>query len=373
MKNLLAFLLILSTISVKAQNQMPPPVKSPEVDASGKVTFRFLAPGATRVMLMRDGTGPQAMTKDANGVWSISETLPPDIYPYTFNVDGNTLPDPNNPALKPIYKISVGQSLVHVPGPSSLSWEVNDVPHGALNRHFYKSGIAGDFRDYYVYTPPGYDPYRKEPYPVLYLLHGLTDEASAWTSAGKAHVILDNLIAQGKAQPMLVVNTLGYGLPGLLDKGFMGMGPDDFRKNNELFVSSLLKEVIPMVEKNYNAGRSQKKRAIAGLSMGGGQALLGGLNNSDKFNYVGAFSPAVPTGKDFETAFPGFSSAINNKLGLIWIAIGKDDFLIKQNREFRQLLEAKNVKFDYKETEGAHTWMVWRRYLTEFVPLLFKK
>ena len=374
MRKLITVIFLFTALVVNAQTGGRPPVivKSPEVEQGGKVTFRFLAPNAQQVMLQRDGTTPKAMSKDSSGVWAFTETLEADIYPYTFNVDGNNLPDPNNPALKPIYKMALGQSMVHVPGPASLSWEQGNVPHGAISHHFYKSAVIGSDQDLYVYTPPNYDANRKKPYPVLYLFHGLTDEASAWTAAGKAHVILDNLIAQGKAEPMIMVNTLGYGVPDLLAKGFTGMTAERFKKNNELFVSSLIKEVLPMVGKNYNTGTSQKTRAVAGLSMGGGQALLAGLNNPNLFNYVGAFSPAVPVGADFKAGFPQLNKDINNQLALLWIGIGKDDFLLSQNKQFKQLLETNNIDFDYKETEGAHTWMVWRRYLIEFVPLLFK-
>lgn len=374
MRKLMSVICLFTTLVVNAQTNGRPSVivKSPEVKEGGTVTFRFLAPNAQQVMLQRDGDTPKPMIKDSLGVWTYNETLAPDIYPYTFNVDGNNLPDPNNPALKPIYKMALGQSMVRVPGPASLSWEAGNVPRGTVSHHFYKSDIIGSEQELYVYTPPNYDPNRKKPYPVLYLFHGLTDEASAWTAAGKAHVILDNLIAQGKTEPMVMVNTLGYGVSDLLDKGFMGMTAERFKKNNELFVSSLIGEIIPKIEKEYNAGRSQKARAVAGLSMGGGQALLAGLNNPKLFNYVGAFSPAVLVGPDFKAGFPQLNKDINKQIALVWIGIGKDDFLLSQNKQFKQLLETNDIKFDYKETEGAHTWMVWRRYLTEFVPLLFK-
>lgn len=374
MRKLFMFILLSVAVTVNAQpgGRLPILIKSPEVASNGNVTYRFLAPNAKQVSLLRDGAAPKAMTKDSLGIWSFSEALTPDIYPYSFNADGNIQPDPNNPALKPIYKMSLGQSLLHVPGTDPLIWEMRDVARGTLHRHQYKSEEIGHQSELYVYTPANYDPGRQEPYPVLYLFHGLTDEASAWTSAGKAHTILDNLIAEGKAEPMIVVNTLGYGVPDLLEKGFLGMSPERFKQNNQVFVSSLIKEVIPMVEKIYNTGRSQNKRAIAGLSMGGGQALLAGLNNPGLFNYVGAFSPAVLVGDDFKEGFPSLKKDINKQIALLWIRIGKNDFLLNQNNRFVNLLESKKVKFDYKVTEGAHTWMVWRRNLAEFAPLLFK-
>ncbi len=198
-----------------------PGVHSPEVDSEGRVTFRYRAPNAKEVVVFRDGGSPLPMKMDDQGVWTATtEPLAPDFYPYSFVVDGAITPDPANPSLKPMYKIALGQSVVHVPGPASLSWEWNDVPHGTVTNHFYKSGIIGDDRNFYVYTPPNYDPHRKQPYPVLYLLHGFSDDASAWTTVGRANVILDNLIAQGKAKPMLIVNTLGYGVPDIINGGF---------------------------------------------------------------------------------------------------------------------------------------------------------
>ena len=203
MRKLFVFILLAIAITVTAQpgGRLPISIKSPEIGLNGKVTYRFLAPNAKNVLLLRDGAAPQIMTKDSVGIWSFSETLAADIYPYSFNADGNILPDPNNPALKPIYKMSIGQSLLHIPGTSSLVWEARDVPRGTLHRHEYKSEVIGTQSELYVYTPPNYDPGRAEPYPVLYLFHGLTDEASAWISGGKAHIILDNLIAEGKQSP----------------------------------------------------------------------------------------------------------------------------------------------------------------------------
>src|SRR5579875_1943947 len=191
----------------------PEPLRSPEVGEDGRVTFRFRAPNAKEVLVALDGAPRAAMHQDDQGVWSLTtDPLPPDVYPYSFVVDGTMLADPSNPLVKPIV-MGGNQSLVHVPGPPELSWEVNDVPHGTLHRHFYRSAIAGEGRDFHVYTPPGYDPAGREEYPVLYLLHGITDDASAWTTAGRAHVILDNLIARGEARPMVVVMPLGYAFP----------------------------------------------------------------------------------------------------------------------------------------------------------------
>ena len=350
-----------------------PAVHSPEVDSDGRVTFRYRAPNAKEVIVLRDGGEPLPMKIDDQGVWTATtDPLPPDFYPYSFLVDGTAMPDPSNSFLKPMYKMALGQSIVHVPGPASLSWEWNDIPHGTVTNHFYKSRIIGDDRDYYVYTPPNYDPHRKQPYPVLYLLHGFSDDASAWITVGRANVILDNLIAQGKAEPMLIVNTLGYGVPDIIKGGF-NINPAVAETNNDKFVEALLEEVIPQVEKEYHVSKDSSGRAVAGLSMGGGESLSAGLNHPDKFAWVGGFSSAVMlAGSDVSKAFPAVDAKINSQLRLLWIACGTDDQLIKSNRQFEDWLTSKGVRFTRIETPGAHTWMVWRRNLTEFAPLLFQ-
>jgi enterochelin esterase-like enzyme len=375
-KYFITIMLCLALTGVKAQSVTATAqknVQSPQVGKDGDVTFRFLAPNAKKVMLIMDDAKPRPMVKDTAGVWSYTETFAPDVYRYTFSVDGNVLPDPNNPYIKPLFKRALGQSLAHVPGSSDLSWELNDVPHGVLSQHFFKSKIVGDDRDMRVYMPPGYDPKRKEPYPVLYLFHGLTDETSAWVTAGRENIIMDNLIAQGKAKPMIIVNTLGYGAPEMFDPATGQRTKEAYKKNEELFIATLLKEVIPMVEGLYNTGKTKKYRAVAGLSMGGGQSLDAGLNNPDVFDYVGVFSPAVILlDPDYTKAFPKLDESVNKKLKLVWIAIGKDDYLAPSVRKYIDWLHTKNIKFDYKETEGVHSYQVWRRYLTEFAPLLFK-
>ena len=350
-----------------------PAVHSPEVDSDGRVTFRYRAPNAKEVIVLRDGGEPLPMKMDDQGVWTATtDPLAPDFYPYTFLVDGTAMPDPSNSFLKPMYKMALGQSVVHVPGPVSLSWEWNDVPHGTVTNHFYKSGIIGDDRNFFVYTPPGYDPHRKQPYPVLYLLHGFSDDASAWMIVGRANVILDNLIAQGKAKPMLIVNTLGYGAPEIIKGGF-NFDPALAKINNDKFVAALLAEVISQIEKEYHVSKEASGRAIAGLSMGGAESLSAGLNHPDTFAWVGGFSSAtIMLDSDVSKAFPAVDARINSQLRLLWIACGTDDQLIKPNRQFEDWLTSKGVRFTRIETPGAHTWMVWRRNLTEFAPLLFQ-
>jgi enterochelin esterase-like enzyme len=353
--------------------QTPPaPVVSPQVQSDNRVTFRFRAPNANEVSLSLEGAPKDlAMQKDEQGVWSVtSEPLTPDFYGYAFVADGVHLIDPSNPLMKPNLLNTTSQ--VHVPGPG-LPWEVVDVPHGEIHHHFYKSTVVGDQRDFYVYTPPGYDARGKQSYPALYLLHGFSDDASGWTAVGRANVILDNLIAQGKTKPMLVVMTLGYGAPEILRGGFGGFSrnPEVRDRNFAKFSEALLGEVLPRVESAYLVNKDRNSRAIAGLSMGGSESLLTGLNNLDKFAWVGAFSSGgIP--EEFDKDFPKLDAKANNQLKLLWIACGVDDRLIELNRKLRSWLEAKGVHKVDIETPGAHTWMVWRRNLVAFSGLLFR-
>jgi enterochelin esterase family protein len=312
------------------------------------------------------------MQKDEQGVWSITtDPLEPDFYGYSFEADGVRLIDPSNHLMKP--NLLNTQSVVHVPGPASLPWEVNDVPRGTIHHHFYRSGIVGDDRDFYVYTPPSYNPKAKKLYPTLYLLHGFSDDASAWTAVGRAHVILDNLIAQGKAKPMIVVMPLGYGAPEIVSQGFAALHNSSLRQRNfQKFRDTLVDEVLPQVEAAYRTSKERKSRAVAGLSMGGAESLLTGLNALDRFAWIGAFSSGgLP--EDFPADFPGLDSRANTQLRLLWIACGTDDHLIDFNRKFRDWLRSKGIQHTDIETPGAHTWMVWRRNLASFVSLLFQK
>jgi enterochelin esterase family protein len=364
-----------------------PPVKSPDVAADGRVTFRLRAPKATEVAVT--GIGQRlAMQKDDQGVWSVTtEPLKPDIYTYSFSVDGGTFVDPGNGSLKTSFG-SAGQSLLHVPGAGVQ--EPGEGPRGSVDHHFYKSALIGDKRDYYVYTPPNYDANRKEPYPVLYLLHGLGDDAAAWLNVGAANVILDNLINQGKAKPMIMVNTLGYGTPDG-PRGAMGatMIPT--------FAKALIEEVMPQVEKAYRVTKDRNQRAIAGLSMGGAESLYTGLHHVDKFAYIGSFSgafvmwpranpPAPPAeggrggrgapsmvDADFEKNFPDLNAKAAAPLKLVWIACGTEDGLNTVNKQFKGWLKQKDIPFTDLEIPGyAHVWPLWRQNLAELAPLLFQ-
>jgi enterochelin esterase-like enzyme len=352
----------------------PPPtvVISPEVHPDNRVTFRLRDPNAKAVLLRLEGRSkPIAMERDDQGIWSATtDPLNPDYYGYSFVADGVGLIDPSNWLIKPNFLNP--QSAVHVAGPATLPWELNDVPHGEVHHHFYRSAVAGDDRDYYVYTPPAYNPKAKETYPVLYLLHGFSDDANGWTAVGRAHVILDNLIAQGKAKPMIVVMPLGYGTMEMVQRGWGVWNNTELRNRNfAKFREALLTEIMPRVESEYAASKDRAGRAIAGLSMGGAESLLTGLNALDKFSWVGAFSSGgIPD--DFASDFPGLDAGANQHLQLLWIACGTEDGLITLNRKLREWLKSKGVKVTEIETPGAHTWMVWRRNLAEFASLLFR-
>lgn len=362
----------------------PSPVRSPVVSDDNRVTVRLRAPNAREVIL--NLLGRHSMQKDDQGVWSFTtDPLPPDYYPYSIIVDGLTVADPSNPLASPRLQAAPG-SLVHVPGPASLSWELNaDTPHGVVSHHWYTSTIIGDTRDFYVYTPAGYDPSGKTQYPVLVLLHGLTEDAAAWMTVGRAHVILDNLIAQGRAKPMIAISTCGYGLPltDLVDRAAMA-GP----RSKANFSRALIEEVLPAVEKTYHVSTSASMHAIAGLSMGGATAFYVGLNHPEQFAWVAGLSSALVeytigepdvegraapvTDAVFAKIFPTLDATLNSRLRLLWIACGSDDGLLGVNRQFKNWLKSTHVQFSSVETPGAHTWMVWRRNLTDLAPLLFQ-
>jgi enterochelin esterase-like enzyme len=386
------------TLASAAWSQTPPQnVKSPEISANGRITFRLWAPHAQKVSIPHltafASTGTMLeLSKDDQGIWSLTTSpMEPDIYPYRFIVDGVNIPDPANPLAAT--GIAGGPfSMVHVPGPASVSWEVSNVPHGNVVHQFYHSDLIGDDRDFYVYTPPLYDPASKTEYPVLYLLHGLGADASGWTQLG-CNFILDNLIAQSKAKRMIIVSPLGYGFANPA-KGITGRTADR-KKEFDTLTASILNEVIPIVEKMYRVAKDRDSRAIAGFSSGGAQSFYIGLNHIDKFAYVAGFSNALltypsalfgegpralPPGQKypplnpgvFADVFPSLDAKSASQLRLLWISCGTEDRLIGHNQQFRDWLQANNVQFKYVATSGEHTPMVWRRNLIELAPLLFQ-
>jgi enterochelin esterase-like enzyme len=365
MKAFISFLLLTSAVTF-AQTSRVDTLVSPEVHSDRRVTFRVRAAKASEVSLFGDWMLPntqQAMTRDEKGIWSTTlGPLEPGLAIYTFSVDGVTTPDPVNPRIK--LRARTSASLVDVPGRPPELWEARDVPHGAVEVNWTQSKVTGDTRAYYVYTPPGYNPGRWTRYPVLYLLHGNNDTASGWTDVGKANFILDNLLAEKRAVPMIIVMPWGHAVP------YAGSQSN----NTATFERYLIEEVIPHVEKKYRVARGRENRAIVGLSMGGGHALQIGLGHLELFSAVAAFSSAVP--RDFENRFKALlddPAGTNRKLKQLWIGCGRQDSAFERNQKLSELFSAHQVRNTFYPTEGLHNFAIWRRYLVEVAPLLFRK
>ena len=349
------------------QQPRPEPVVSPEVHPDRTVTFRLRAPKASEVTLTGDWLGtaqPPALAKDEKGVWSVTlGPFEPSIYIYNFNVDGVAMADPVNPRIK--LRASTSASMVEVRGNPPAFWEERDVPHGAVEINWEKSkALAGETRAMWIYTPPGYQQNSRR-YPVLYLFHGSNDTAAGWTMAGYSNFIFDNLLADKKMVPMLVVMPFGHALP-------FGMQNRDGVTNDQLFERYVLEDVIPTVEAKYRVAPGRQNRAVAGLSMGGGQSLRIGLGHLDLFSAVASFSGAVPA--DFETRFEGLlkdSAATNAKLKLLWIGCGQQDGLFPRSKHLSEVLEAHQVKHVFRAIDGVHNFTVWKKFLNEYAPLLF--
>jgi enterochelin esterase family protein len=307
--------------------------------------------------------GGQPMKKDGNGLWSTTlGPVKPDIYEYTFSADGLQIVDPSNCWLKVWLRNS--QNLVEIPGDEPLFYEQQQVPHGTVHIHKYQSKCLDITRELYVYTPPGYETNRGTRYPVLYLFHGFGDSAEAWTVVGRANLIMDNLIAENKTKPFIIVMPYGH----------TPSSPPVMRSigRYEAYEKDMVEDIIPYIRKSYRVSTERKNRAIAGLSMGGGQSLTIGLGNLGLFGWVGAFSSAIPESQKFEELLARPES-INSKLELLWIGCGRKDFLFERNRKFLERLKTEKIKHVSHITEGAHEWRIWRNYLSELAPLLFKQ
>ena len=337
---------------------------SPEVQPDRRVAFRLLAPNAHTVGLniqFAQGTAP--MTKDQNGLWHVTVgPAEPEIYEYNFIVDGLQVADPANSWLK--FWGGTAKNLVLVPGDPPMFFEKQQVPHGTVHVHKYASRSLGVTRGLYVYTPPGYEESPQVKYPVLYLLHGMGDAEDAWTVVGRANLIVDNLLAAKRAKPLVIVMPYGH----------TPAAPPDMRSlgNYAAFEKDLIEDVIPYIQKCYRVSTEQKDRAIAGLSMGGGQALTVGLGHLDLFGWLGAYSSAMPRDQSLDRLLAE-PKTINDKLQLLWIGCGKSDFLFQANQKFLERLNAGEIKHVAHITDGAHEWRLWRIYLNEFVPLLFNE
>ncbi len=361
------------------RRQPPAPVVSPEVKEDRKVTFRVRAESADAVRLASSdipdlGQGAE-MAKGEGGVWEATVgPLEPGAYRYNFSVGGLTVIDPANPTTSESNANT--WSLAVVPG--SDLFDTKDVPHGAVAEITYQSKALGRSRRMHVYTPPGYAK-GEGTFPVFYLLHGAFDSDDSWSTVGRAGFILDNLIAAGKAEPMIVVMPAGH------TSRFRFGEPNSLNRQVDEFVEDFTKDVRPYVEENYRVRADRASRAIAGLSMGGAQTLNVAIPNLADYGYVGVYSSGVfgIAGGGPNTP-PGPSWAEKNKealddpelkkgLELVWFATGKDDFLLETSRATVKMLEDHGFDVTYEETDGGHTWLNWRDYLAEFAPLLFKK
>lgn len=385
-------ILILSVIMLQAQQNLDfsgaQGIISPQVNDDNTVTFKLDAPKATEVFLQGDWMpaegwvpGKVAMKKDEKGIWTYTTgALKSDLFMYNFIVDGLKITDPNN--VYQIRDIANMFSIFITNGDQSSAYKVADVPHGSVSRTWYDSPGLKATRRLTVYTPPGYER-SKESYPVLYLLHGVGGDEEAWISLGRTAQILDNLIAAGKAKPMLVVMTNGHtsnaAAPGESSKGLykpIMMTPDVGSGNME----STFQDVVDFVEKTYRVKKNKADRAIAGLSMGGSHTLFISANLNNTFDYVGLFSAAYrlnrPDAKQVPAVYENYEKNLekqrDNGYKLYWIGMGKTDFLYQSGVDFRKLLDDKKAKYTYRESEGGHTWSNWRLYLSEFAPLLFK-
>ncbi|GAB3808616.1 esterase family protein [Spirosoma humi] len=363
-----------------AQPPRGPLVVSPQVNTDKTVTFRYQAPQAKTVELSAQfEKTPVAMTKDAQGIWSATVgPVKPDIYPYSFRVDGVTVMDPANVAFFPNERFKA--SLVDVPGDTPLIHAMKDVPHGSITYEYYPSqeGTTGSL---VVYTPPGYDQNPAKKYPVYYLISGTTDTEETFFKVGKTNLILDNLLAEGKVKPMIVVMPYGNiaarvaeqkggpkpGDPTVRD------GADAVKRAND-FATDLVGNVIPYVEKNYRAVANRENRAIGGFSRGGGQTLRTAFGNMDKFAWVCAYSSYLsPQEMDHNfSQIVAKPDQTNKQLNLLWVSVGSDDFLYKGTVEFMDYLKAKKVNYKSLITDGGHTWMNVKTYVAATTPLLFQ-
>lgn len=346
--------------------------RSPDIAANGQVTFRLKAPEAQNVALRGQLARPaKPLTQDESGIWSLTiGPLESGVYSYWFDVDGTRVIDPRNRYTK---KWLLMESAFEVNGKTDRMSAMRNVPTGNVTRHTYKSDAReGDFTAYFVYTPPGYDPRAETRYPVIFLLHGFGDDEQAWQEFGRAHVIADNLLAAGKAVPSIAVMPHGHPEPIPFGSGF---NRDDYGSANHARMNQqVVAEILPQVNAHYLTKTGRDHQAIVGLSMGGGHALGIGGQNLDTFGWIGGFSSGGAA-RDYEnylTPLLEIANAPHTAPHLLWIGCGEDDFLIETNRNLVAWLKTNGVEHTYVETEGNHSWPIWRDYWERFLPLLFK-
>lgn len=395
MKYLTFFLLLFSIPTFTQENIFwSQQITSPEVHAGGSVTFRMYAPQADSVQVtgdflptvktqspygLVDAPGKAHLSKAENGLWTYTtDSLAPELYSYLFIVDGLGTTDPANPFL--IRDVAMVSNIFIVGGGQADLYQINTVPHGTVAFRWYKSPELGLERRLTVYTPPGYEANVTEKYPVLYLMHGAGGDEKAWLELGRAAQILDNLIAQGRARPMIVVmpnaNITQDAAPGEGSAGFFKpqfMAPETM---NGRFEASFM-DIVHFVENNYRVKPGKANRAIAGLSMGGFHAMHISRYYPNTFDYVGLFSAALmpredATGKVYSDIDKTLLAQKENGYRLYWLGIGKTDFLYEANQAFRTKLDEIGMDYEYLETEGGHTWRNWRVYLSEFASKLFQ-
>lgn len=366
-----------------AQGQPPrgPIVVSPKVNPDKTVTFSYLAPTATTVLLDGNqfGSANVPMTKGENGVWSITVGLvKPDIYPYGFKVDGVSVNDPANTYLFPNERFK--GSLVEISSDSPAIYALQNVPHGSITYEYYPS-VEGSTGTVVVYTPAGYTKETAKKYPVYYLISGTTDTEETFWKVGKVHLMLDNMIAQGKAKPMIVVMPYGNPLARIAEQtgkdkpsDVMSRDGEDALKRMKLFETDLITNIIPYVEKNYQVIANRDNRAIGGFSRGGGQTLRAAFNNVDKFAYVCSYASYISPA-EMDKSFTNITAnpaKTNKDFKLLWSGIGTEDFLYKGTTEWEAYLKDKKINVKTYAIPGGHTWMNVKQYLNETLPILFK-
>ena len=356
----------------EAAPQKAPPsesiIISPEVSATRMVTFRIQAPDARSVTLkgLRHHLPDEPMVKDSSGLWSVTVgPLAPDFYSYQLVIDSATVTDPSN---REIRKYFTNESMLEVPGTPPMLASVQAVPHGVIHHQTYASKVRNADAGVWIYTPPGYDPRASTLYPVVYLQHGYGDSEESWINVGRANSIVDNLIAQHRIRPMIVVMPDGHPIRVHTREAVKGY----YASNTPALQSDLLGQVIPLIEGDYRADPSPEKRAIVGLSMGGGQALSIGRGNLGIFKWVGAFSSAVPEG-DPGTTFAGLVKDKSLRPDLLWLGTGKSDVShVAQNEALHLWLQQNGIVHTWVLSDGAHDWTVWRAYLPQFLELVFQ-